>query len=490
MFLHGHHFYDYLKCKHRVYLDFYGDPREKDKETDFVEMLWYRGIRHEKKIVSKIAKRKKVAEVTSKNLKKCYQQTIDLMKQGIDFIYQGVLLDKNQVGRPDLLEKSKGESNFGSYFYSPIDIKSGKGIYHKKSGNTVKKEYALQVMHYIQLLEKVQGVRPAQGKIINIDGQVLYFSYQDFLEEYFRVKNDLQAIIEKSKSYEPVIGGHCNLCHWRSHCLEWAQKNKDLSLIFGLGEKKYLLRQNNINSFKDLANLDISHFLLQAKNLRGIGLKSLRIWQKRAQNILAEREEIYRPIEFPSARYEIFFDIEDDPTQDIVYLYGIIERDTKTKRNKSFYFLADKPEEEATTLTNFLDYIDKLDDFVIYHYHHHERITLDHLIRKYNLPRRLYLKFCNHTHDLYQDIIKYTNWPTHSYNLKNIAGYLNFRWSVEDPSGANSIAWYNKYLENPIKNRKFIDKVIQYNHDDCLAIIKIKDYLANYENFKSNNQKH
>lgn len=485
MYLHGHQFYDYLKCKHRVYLDLYGDSKEKDKEDEFVEMLWQRGVRHEEKIIKKIAKKKKVIEVKTRNLKQGFKETLKLMKLGVDFIYQGVLLSSAdsygidiEVGRPDLLEKTKGHSIFGSYLYIPIDIKSGRGLVHKKSGDEVKKEYAFQVMYYLDLLEKNQSFKPKQGKIINIDGQVLYFNYQDYFKKYQQVRNDLELIVAKKKSYEPVISGHCKLCHWQTHCLKWAKRNRDLSLIFGLGEKKYLLRDNGISTIKDLADLDIFSFLSRAKNLRGIGLKSLKAWQSRAKVQLAKREIVYKKFNFPKVRYEIFYDLEDDPTQDVVYLYGIIERDTKNNKEKYLKFLAEKPEEEAGTFINFLNYIDSLKDFVIYHYHHRERAMLDHLLRKYHLPRRLYLKFCNHSHDLYQDIVKNTDWPTYSYSLKNIAGYLGFKWSVEDPSGANSIAWYNKYLENPIKNKEYLDKIIQYNQEDCRATILIKDYLS------------
>src|SRR5215831_2991946 len=54
--------------------------------------------------------------------------------------------------------------------------------------------------------------------------------------------------------------------------------------------------------------------------------------------------------------------------------------------------------------------------------------------------------------DLYSDlIVAYSDWPTYSYGIKQIAKQIGFTWRDPDPSGANSIAWYNDYLADPSK---------------------------------------
>src|SRR5207253_10381595 len=58
--------------------------------------------------------------------------------------------------------------------------------------------------------------------------------------------------------------------------------------------------------------------------------------------------------------------------------------------------------------------------------------------------------------------------PTYSNGLKEIAGWLGFRWSDRDSSGVQSIVWraeWERAQATPIKK-----KLIAYNSDDCAAL--------------------
>ena len=62
-----------------------------------------------------------------------------------------------------------------------------------------------------------------------------------------------------------------------------------------------------------------------------------------------------------------------------------------------------------------------------------------------------------------------------SYGIKSIAQYLKFEWRDETPSGALSIQWYNDFLKTG--EEKFLNRVLEYNEDDCRATLVVKDYL-------------
>src|SRR5689334_10037942 len=47
--------YSYLSCPHRVAMDAAGDPLLRDEVSPFVQMLWERGIAHERELVAAIA---------------------------------------------------------------------------------------------------------------------------------------------------------------------------------------------------------------------------------------------------------------------------------------------------------------------------------------------------------------------------------------------------------------------------------------------------
>ena len=79
--------------------------------------------------------------------------------------------------------------------------------------------------------------------------------------------------------------------------------------------------------------------------------------------------------------------------------------------------------------------------------------------------------------DLYfKAIFSDTDWPLYSYSLKDIAHYLNFNWRDKNPSGAMSIQWFNEYLED--KDPAKLQRIIDYNEDDCKATMVIKDFLT------------
>ena len=65
------------------------------------------------------------------------------------------------------------------------------------------------------------------------------------------------------------------------------------------------------------------------------------------------------------------------------------------------------------------------------------------------------------------------------YDGNDIAKFLKFDWRDKTPSGALSIQWFNEYLED--KDPKKLQRIIEYNEDDCKATMVIKDYLNNHK---------
>ena len=53
---------------------------------------------------------------------------------------------------------------------------------------------------------------------------------------------------------------------------------------------------------------------------------------------------------------------------------------------------------------------------------------------------------------------------------------VGFRWRDPDPSGVNSISWYNDYLQNPADEAP-LRRILRYNEDDCRAMVAVKEYF-------------
>ena len=116
-------------------------------------------------------------------------------------------------------------------------------------------------------------------------------------------------------------------------------------------------------------------------------------------------------------------------------------------------------------------------DVTYYVYSHKERSSLRQLMERYDLDNTVFTTYTEREYDLYSDlIVKYSDWPTFSYSIKQIAKQIGFHWRDPDPSGANSIAWYNQYLAHP-EQEALLERILQYNEDDCRAMLAMKRFF-------------
>ena len=66
--------------------------------------------------------------------------------------------------------------------------------------------------------------------------------------------------------------------------------------------------------------------------------------------------------------------------------------------------------------------------------------------------------------------------PTYTNSLKDIGSFLEFKWSAENSTGIQSIAWRKSWeLSNEEKYKKIL---LNYNIEDCQALIVINDWLS------------
>lgn len=486
--------YDYIQCPHKVWRDVYGPQEEKILKTNpFIELLWQKGLQHEEEIIRGIGK---YVNVSEGSIEERIFKTISEMQKGTSLIYQGVLQYQDLLGIPDLLRRvPDGE-------YIPIDIKSGaglEGIDEEGIEGKPKKHYAVQLCLYSEILKKLKFSEKNKGLIIDIyRNQVDYFldnpqserNKATWLEVYEEIKQKVKLLLENKKQNKPALSGVCKLCPWYYSCRKWCENCEDLTNIFYLGREKRdtINKDLSIDKVDQMCSCDIARALEQKKKdkvfLKGIGEKTLLKIIERAKVInILKKPVIYKKIEFPKVLKELFFDIEDDPTQDFIYLHGVYERSLGGEE-KYFSFLAldNLKEEESKAWEEFWRYIRSMpeDSYSLYYYASHEKTAYRRLEKKYpniirNEELEAFFEKCN-VIDLYTDIIfKFTDWPVFSYSLKDLATYIGFKWRDDTPSGALSIQWYNEYLKN--KDKAILNRILEYNEDDCKALMVLKDKI-------------
>lgn len=493
--------YNYLQCPHRVWRDVYGNQNEKIQETNpFVEMLWDKGVKHEKNVVTLMGE---LVDLGSGNQAERIQKTKEALKDGVSLLYQPVIDHENLLGIPDFLRKLEDGT------YIAVDVKSGRGFEgtdenESEENQKLKKHYAVQLALYTEVLEKMgfsNGKR--QGIIYDIDyKETLYDlnspigkrNQQTFWGLYEYLKVEVLRLLKNEKQNYPAMAGICKLCPWYNSCKSWVKENDDTTGLFYVGRSVRDTLSNDIDltTVKEAKNIVVDELLDEKKSqgkyfLRGIGESTLNKIKRRAEIMVDNKPPVlYEPVGLPKVSYELFFDIEDDPTQAFVYMHGVYERSPHGEKFIPFVAEAVTPEAEAKAWKEFWDYIRSLpeNDFAIYYYSHHEVTTYKKMAKQYPevaTPEEVEWLYEKHRAiDLYSDVIlKYTDWALGSYSLKAIAQYLGFKWRDETPSGALSIQWYNNYLDTG--DKKILERILLYNEDDCIATMVIKDALVKME---------
>lgn len=493
--------YDFLQCPHKVWRDIYGPEDEKIQETNpFIQLLWEKGVSHEEKIKTTLGE---YLDLSQGSMDDRFNKTINAMKNRVPLIYQGVIRHDVLLGIPDLLKLQNNNT------YIPIDIKSGMGFEsasdedNEEEGKP-KKHYAVQLCLYVEILQKLGFNNRLSGKIIDITGKEVEYDLQSkmgprtptsFWEFYEQIKIQVQNLIENNTQNKPASAGICKLCPWYSSCKKWCIEKDDLTGIFCLGRsiRDKINEDLYIDKIEEFCTVNVEEIMkLKTKEIKEgnkqflyrLGEDGLHKAIRRA-NILTKTKKpvAHGAINLPTVKYELFFDIEDDPTQEFVYLHGVYERVGKKERFLDFTATELTPSAEKDAWKKFWDYIRSLpeNEFAVYYYSSHEKTTYKKLQKKY--PDVISIEdldrfFTNpNVIDLYTQVIySQTDWPVGSYSLKTLATYLGFSWRDETPSGALSIQWFNEYLAT--NDSEILKRILEYNEDDCKATMVLKDALC------------
>lgn len=481
-----------------MWRDVYGPKEEKIKETNpFVQLLWDKGVKYEKKVISEIGS---FLDLSEGSLEERFKKTIEAMENGEDLIYQGVLIKDNLRGIPDLLRKiTDGQ-------YVPIDIKSGMGREGADTGfnedGKLKKHYAIQLALYSDILNKLGFENKKTGIIFDIKGREVVYDLNSQVsardettlwELYENAKEIVSALLENKIKNSPAIGGNCSLCPWYNSCKKWVEKEDDLTGTFNMGRawRDTINLDLGINKIDEILNINVEEILKLKEQEKKINKDFLKnIGKSRLDNLVAranilkktKKPVIYNKIDFPKVSYELFFDIESDPTQEFVYMHGVYERNKNKERFLNFTAKEMTIDAEKEAWADFWKYIRSLpkNDFAVYYYSPFERTTYRSMQKIYSdvVSEEEVEDFFNNQNviDLYTKVVlKNTDWPLGSYSLKAIAQYLGFKWRDETPSGALSIQWFNEYLEK--KDEEILKRILLYNEDDCKATMILKDAI-------------
>jgi predicted RecB family nuclease len=473
--------YDLLACPHRVTMDLFADPAQRDKVSPFVQLLWERGAAHEKEVVSNIGAPFVDLSIYAGVEKE--RRTLEAMDSGAALIYSGRIATGELLGDPNLLRKDgKG--------YVAGNIKSGAGEEggSEESDGKPKKHYGVQLALYTDILERLGRSAGRRGFIWDIHGDEVIYDFavlygvknpRTLWDDYQECLGEARTIVDRSVKTDPAYSsGVCKNCVWYTACLKTLEAAHDLTLIPELGRSRRDAMISHVGSIPELAASNLASFVTGKKTLfPGIGPPTLEKFYARARLLTEKNPKPYlrTPVVLPAAKRELFFDIEVDPMRDVCYLHGFVVRHDGDNAGEHFVgFFADDPTtvDEERVFTEAWSYMQAARPCTIYYYSKYERTI-------YRKLREKYPHVCTEADvealfdpaqavDLYYDVVqKATEWPTRDHSLKTLAKYLGFSWRDTHPSGAASIEWFDRWVKTRVPAVR--QRILDYNEDDCRA---------------------
>ena len=481
--------YNHLACPHRVAMDAFGDWNRRDKVSPFVEMLWARGNKYEAQVIAGLGLEFEDLSTLAGDEKEA--ATRAAIARGEPLIYNGRLSEDGLLGEPDLLRR-EGDG------YVAIDIKSGAG--EESAGEDedgkLKKHYGVQIALYTDLLERLNVSAGRYGYIWDVHGAEVRYDLDAALTKdpantlwalYLGTRLEVSQLLTREIVSTPAAASVCKLCVWRSACLSEVKAADDLTLLPELGRAKRDALRAEFPTVHALAAANVAGYVKGKKTeFRGIGPGTLHIFQARAQLCVTPQAAPYfrEPVALPTARQELFFDIETDPLRNLCYLHGFVVRETRDAASERFvaFFAEDETAQaERDAFAAAWAFIREHAAAVVVYYSKYERTVYRDLQAKYPEVcaaediEALFAAVPERSFDLYYDAVKKSEWPTMDYSVKTLAKFCGFQWRDIDPSGASSIQWFDEWVTT--RDPAIKQRILDYNEDDCVAMRVVLDRM-------------
>ena len=506
MLITDHLLLNYKRCNRRTFLEIYGDARQKDPEKDFIIKLKRENQTH----INSVVRHRWVnsddvnlfnyqkPEASRKDWQLNAQQTIALMEQGAEYIFQGILsipftqwqtvLNNDMLlnaipsqsqfleevvftAAPTILIKRTGKSRFGDWEYMPVNIKLGR---------RAKPEYKLIAAFHAQLLAIIQKQIPQRSQLILKEHNDYFVNLDIWLNKAQDVVAECLTMLAQQQEPEVFISRQrCSLCSWHGYCYQIAKSKQHLSLVPGITPKRYQLMQDiGVDSFASLLEVPETSLAIAISDDIARQLKQQVESLKSDRPIVRDSFDLINTQPIPTGVFEIYFDIEAEPERQIDYLLGVLLLDRSTGTEKFYAFVAEKPEDEGKIWQEFLDFIALYPDAPIFHYSEYEIDTIKRLGKLYNTPKAITKELVSRLVDLHEWVMESTILPVESYSLKALANWLGFYWRETSGSGDQSVCWYDRWLNT--QDRALLNLILSYNEDDCRATRCLKDWLLDF----------
>lgn len=492
----GADIYRFGECRHLTALDervALGLSPALD-ESEEHDLLSRKGIEHAKRFIESLSaagcEPVSIDEAgdfaTLSGLRASEDRTLAAMSEGHEWIVRGMFFDGRFSGRVDVLRRVERPARDWAWSYEPVIVKLARAP---------KPQFVVQLCHYGEHLERLQGVAPQRGTIVLGDGREMHVAIDEYAPYYRRLKNRFLESIPQNAEPRPAIYPvpvrFCRSCDWENACLERRVRDDHLSLVASIRRDQIVkLERTGITSLQTLAQA--------GDELRPAGMTepTYDAIRHQARVQYQGRVEGRASYEFlgstanrgfgllpEPAAGDIFFDMEGDPFYEpgrgLEYLFGCwLPDDVPNFRA----FWARERDSERAAFEAFIDFVGarrkRCPNLRIYHYANYEKAALQRLAQYYgtredevdDLLRSEVLV------DLYTVVRQALVISERSYGLKQLERFYGLERQTAVKRGDDSIMMFERWLDEPDRT-DILEDIERYNADDCRSTYLLRNWL-------------
>jgi predicted RecB family nuclease len=478
---------NFLGCRHATFLDLrqLAAPIKLAEDDSTRKLLQQKGLEHERRYLETLrAEGRSIAEIPDKiELQERVALTRKAMEEGVDVIYQGVLVGPPWLGYADFLIRADGiKSKFGDYAYEIADT---------KLAHTAKPKHVIQLCVYADLLAAEQDAVPKRLHVVLGSGTTESLETNDFIH-YFGVARDRfrEFVDNPPTSYEPEPCAHCEFCRWSEHCKAHWEEIDHLSRVANISSANIdRLAGAGISTLAQLASapIDLKVPRLQAETYTRLRAQAAlqRLKQKTGTDEveilpLAEARGFARlPQPDPG---DIFFDMEGDPLFEggLEYLFGLVHIEGSDEIFTPFWGHDRDAEKRAfeATIDFMVDRFADYPDAHVYHYAAYEAMALKNLAMRHGTREFAVDQMLRKGKlvDLYKAVREGIRVSEPRYSIKNLETfYWKGKRNDEITSAGQSVVIYEEWRQT--KEDKLLEDIRRYNEVDCRSTLACRDWL-------------
>ena len=325
---------------------------------------------------------------------------------------------------------------------------------------------AMRMMLFDRAGQPIDLGRMVHGREFN-HTVVRHETHQKTVKKLIRELTRLVNTMEEPMLYRH---SHCRICCYAPHCLKRLTEKDHLSLVTGLTS-----REIEEKTSRGIFTVHQLAYAFRPKKFKAMQEKRKRFSPElKALAVKDNKTFVYQVPDIHSQGTEIYLDFEGLPDEQFDYLIGIVVRNGDSETRSSLW--ANGKEEEKRIFEDLISILLAHPASRIYHYGSYEMRSLSRIFKDHGFSASVLSDINDQAVNLLTYFHQGVYVPTYTNELKDVGRHCGFTWSHKKASGIQSIVWRKRWeMTGRTRYKKL---VMQYNIEDCEALVLVKNWLA------------